>query len=76
MPVSTGFTEDSIIALERAIAEGVQRVRYQDREVVYRTMDEMKAALAMMKQAVRKSKGNGGLFGGTRITAKHSKGLD
>jgi hypothetical protein len=75
MPDS-GFTEASIIALEQAIAEGVQRVRYQDREVVYRDMKEMREALAMMKQAVRKSKGNGGLFGGTRITGRHSKGLD
>lgn len=37
----TGFTNERLEALEKAIAEGVLKVKYQDKEVTYRTLDEM-----------------------------------
>ncbi|MEL6429731.1 MAG: hypothetical protein AAFR54_11180 [Planctomycetota bacterium] len=37
----TGFTQEALIRLERAIAKGVMTVQYEDRRVTYRTLDEM-----------------------------------
>lgn len=44
------FTQSQIDALEKAIAEGTTRVRYQDREVTYRSLEEMMQILNMMKK--------------------------
>lgn len=35
------FTTEQLTALENAIAEGVKRVKYQDKEVEYRSLEEM-----------------------------------
>jgi hypothetical protein len=35
------FTAEDLAAIERALAEGTVRVRYADREVTYRSVDEL-----------------------------------
>lgn len=37
----TTFTQEMLTALEKAIAEGVRKVKYQDKEVEYRSLEEM-----------------------------------
>ncbi len=71
------FTFEALEALEKAIAEGVRRVKYSDKEIEYRDMDDMLKARDLMRQrlGLKKKCGSKGLFGGTRIVAKHSKGL-
>lgn len=73
----SGFTFEDLTALEKAIAEGVRRVKYSDKEIEYRSIEEMMKARALMRDAlgVKKRCGKKGLFGGTRIVAQHSKGL-
>jgi hypothetical protein len=39
------YTEQQIQALRDALANGVRRVRFGDREIEYRTIDELKAAI-------------------------------
>ena len=46
------FTQAQIDALEKAIAEGTTRVKYQDREVTYRYLEEMMQILNMMKKSL------------------------
>jgi hypothetical protein len=43
------FTQAQITALEKAIATGATRVRYGDRDVQYRDLEEMERLLAKMK---------------------------
>ena len=74
----TGFTTEKLQALEEAIGEGVLKVKYSDKEVEYRSLDEM----YRIRNSMRKSLGlcpapkNAGLFGGSRAKMEHSKGLD
>lgn len=75
---SIAYTKENLIALQKAIVEGVRRVKYTDKEVEYRSLDDMlkiekklKAELGLGSQC-----GEGkGLFGGRRIVGRHSKGL-
>lgn len=46
------YTQAQHDALEAAIAEGAQRVKYEDRDVTYRTQAEMEALLAKMKRSL------------------------
>lgn len=46
------FTEADIDRLKAAMAQGALRVRYADREVTYRSLDEMKETLALMQADV------------------------
>ncbi len=77
---NSGFTLEKLAALESAIAEGALKVKYNDKEVEYRTLDDM----MKIREAMRKvlcvntvtAPASKGLFGGKRITAIHSKGLD
>lgn len=43
------FTLDDLTTLERAIAAGVQSVRYADRTVTYQTLADMRRARAEMQ---------------------------
>jgi hypothetical protein len=43
---------EDLAALERAIASGARRVRYADREVEYRTLDEMLRVRAEIRGAL------------------------
>lgn len=47
------YSEADIAALKQALALGVRRVRYPDgSELEYRTLEEMRATLAMMEAEV------------------------
>lgn len=73
----TGFTFERLQLLEEAIADGARIVKYTDKEVEYRSLDEMLKARDLMRRKLGlKSKCGNGMFGGRRITGKHSKGLD
>jgi hypothetical protein len=76
---SIAYSKANLLALQKAIVDGVRRVKYTDKEVEYRSLDDMlkiekklKAELGLDTQC-----GSGkGLFGGRRIVGRHSKGLD
>lgn len=77
---TTGYTIEQYKALEQSIASGEKRVKYNDKEVEYRSISEMKELLAMMRKALgldcSSTSSKKGLFGGRRVNAIHSKGLD
>lgn len=77
MSSSNGFTLSDLYALEKALAEGARRVKYSDKEVEFRSLDEMLKLRDLIKSelGMGTSCGKIGLFGGRRIIAKHSKGL-
>lgn len=64
------FTTQQIEALERAIAEGVTSVQYQDKKVTYASIDDMIKALNLMKQQLGLTNKQAG-----RVYMEHSKGL-
>jgi hypothetical protein len=74
----TGFTLERLEAVEIAIASGELRVKYQDREVEYRSIDELLKVRSLMREklGLKNNCGEKGIFGGRAITAIHSKGLD
>lgn len=78
MTYQTGYSVEQLQALEASIASGERRVKYNDKEVEYRSIDEMRKLLAMMKKSLclDSTTGKKGLFGGRRINAIHSTGLD
>jgi hypothetical protein len=49
---TSSWTQDQLDALEAAIAEGVQTVKYQDKEVTYRSLDEMIKVRSLMRKAL------------------------
>ncbi len=51
------YTEQQLQALRDALANGVRRVRFGDREIEYRTVDELKAAIAAAEADVIKNSG-------------------
>lgn len=78
MAIKTAFTEDNLTLLEQAIVDGVKKVKYTDKEVEYRTLDEMMKIRDLMKKELcqnKSSKTQTGLFGGRRINGVHNKGL-
>ncbi len=48
--MSTIPTAAEIALLEQAIRQGARRVRYEDREVEYQSLGQMRGELARMKQ--------------------------
>lgn len=46
----TAFTSEQLAALEKAIAEGVYKVKYQDKEVEYRSLSEMITLRNLMRR--------------------------
>lgn len=46
------YTQTQIDTLKAAIAEGALKVRFGDREVTYRSLDEMRQTLRMMQDEV------------------------
>lgn len=44
------YTLDQVTALEKALAQGITRVKYADREVYYNSRGQMKAQLLEMKR--------------------------
>jgi hypothetical protein len=51
------YTEQQLQALRDALANGVSRVRFGDREIEYRSVDELKQAIAAAEADVAKSSG-------------------
>ena len=51
------WTESDIAKLKSAIAQGVTRVRYADRDVQYMSLEEMKDVLGMMQVEVDRAAG-------------------
>ena len=75
--MANSFTLDQLKSLESAIADGALKVKYSDKEVEYRSLEEMLKIRDIMRNALglNKSTGNKGLFGGKRLKMEHSKGL-
>jgi len=64
------FTQAQLDALEKAIAEGVNKVKYENKEVEYRSLEEMLKLRDLMLSALGlKPKSQ-------RLYAKFSKGFD
>ena len=51
------YTEQQLQALRDALANGVRRVRFGDREVEYRSVEELKAAIAAAEAELAKTNG-------------------
>ncbi|HWQ55158.1 MAG TPA: hypothetical protein VN442_15835 [Bryobacteraceae bacterium] len=51
------YTEQQLQALRAALATGVRRVRFGDREIEYRTIDELKSAIAAAEADIAKASG-------------------
>ena len=65
------FTTDDLTALDKAIKTGALRVKYLDREVLYRSLAEMLQVRALMQKDL-------GLIDSDSSVryASHSKGLE
>lgn len=66
--MSSAWTQSELEAIEKAIATGVLTVRYQDKQVTYRSMDELIKARSLMIKALKKR-------GKKSFYPSHSKGL-
>jgi len=51
------YTEQQLQALRDALANGVRRVRFENREIEYRSIEELKAAIAAAEADVAKASG-------------------
>ncbi len=51
------YTDQQLQALRDALANGVRRVKFGDREIEYRTVDELKQAIATAEADVAKNSG-------------------
>lgn len=50
-------TQEQLEALRAALATGVRRVRFENREIEYRSIEELKAAIAAAEAELAKSQG-------------------
>ena len=50
--MSSNYTLDDLAALEEAIAKGIRSVKYTDKEIVYRSLDEMLRIRDLMRQCL------------------------
>lgn len=71
------ISQENLDALEQSIVEGVKVVKYSDKEVEYRSLDDLFRIRTFMRKqlCLDKSSAKKGLFGGRRIIGRHSKGL-
>jgi hypothetical protein len=51
------YTEQQLQALRDALAAGVRRVRFENREIEYRSVEELKAVIAAAEAELAKSQG-------------------
>lgn len=51
------YTQQQLQALRDALANGARRVRFADREIEYRSIDELKAAIAAAEAELAKDAG-------------------
>ena len=68
--ISIGFTQENLEKLENSIAQGVKTVKYTDKEVTYRTLEDMLKIRDIMRKelGIIECRGN-------RKLAQTSKGL-
>lgn len=67
--MASAWSQSDLDAIEAAIKSGVQRVKYDNKEIEYRSMDEM----MRVRDAIRKTLGQ--TAASPRILANFSKGL-
>ena len=65
------FTEEQLIALEAAIAQGVKRDEYADKVVEYPSLKDMLA----LRDVIRTELGLINSFSGNRKLASYNKGI-
>lgn len=68
--MSTSWTEEDLEKLEKAMAEGALRVKYKDKEVEYRSYNDMNKLRDQMRSALGLKTSRT-----VRVSAKHDKGL-
>lgn len=51
------YSEQQLEALRNALASGVRRVRFENREIEFRTVEELKAAIAAAEAALAAGQG-------------------
>ena len=54
----SAWTSDDLATLEKAIAQGVTEVRYGDKTVIYRSLNDMLRTVDMMRKDLGVSTGN------------------
>lgn len=52
------YTDQQLQALKDALASGTLRVRFSDREITYRSVDELKAAISTVEIELAKNAGS------------------
>jgi hypothetical protein len=79
---NTPFTTQALIALEEAILQGINTVKYSDKEITYRSLDDMLRIRDMLRNklgmdpASSTSTEGKGFFGGRKKIGRNTKGLD
>ena len=68
--MATSWVQADLDAIEKAIASGVMTVRYSNKEVIYRSMDDLMKARSVIMKALGKANAT------QRIFTNFSKGLD
>lgn len=63
------YTQAQLDALQAALASGTLRVQYEDRSVVFRSLEELKQTIQIVSQSVNSSSASP-----SRSFAKFSKG--
>lgn len=72
----TPFTLEALQALESAIVQGVQTVKYTDKEVTYRSLTDMMRVRDLIRSQLGLNSGFGdGVFGGRKVNPVHDKAL-
>ena len=71
------FTEAQLAALEDALARGESRVRFEDKMVEYRSVEELKAAIREVRRGLFEQARDSGLWPGAprQIRVTTNKGL-
>ena len=59
------WTQSDLTQLEKAIARGAMRVKYRDREVTYRSLDEMR----QLRDVMRRELGGVSASSGRRVVS-------
>lgn len=65
------YSQSDLDAIEEAIASGALKVKYADKEVVYRSLDEMRKIRDMIRVALGRTDGSSSSY-----NPAYSKGLD
>jgi hypothetical protein len=69
MASDCNFTCDDLKAIENALAKGVKTVKYVDKEVTYRSVDEMLKIRDLMRQCLGIGTDNNGTRGRRRVSS-------